>query len=72
MKYRCLIFDHKWMFDPLRDTRPYCKRCGTEDFSIDRQVDEILHDFKMSQMKADFDEAEERTKARRRLLKIGE
>lgn len=37
MKLMCRLFDHKWTFS-LGDTRPYCKRCGAEDLTIDKML----------------------------------
>lgn len=64
MKYRCLMFGHKWIFNSATDIRPYCKKCYEENYYLDNLYKKQTHDIKMEQMQHEFDEQHGRVKKR--------
>lgn len=64
MKYRCIMFGHKWKFNSAIDIRPYCKRCGEENYYLDNLYKKKAHDIKMKQLQQGADEQHERVKNR--------
>lgn len=64
MKYRCIMFGHKLQFNSVINIRPYCKRCGEEDYYLDNLYKRQAHDIKMKQIQNEFDEQHKRVKKR--------
>ncbi|WP_285151910.1 DUF1660 family phage protein [Lactococcus petauri] len=64
MKYRCLMFGHKWVFDPTIHIRPVCKRCGEPNYTLDIIFKEQEHKIKMEIMQKECDEQHDRVKKR--------
>lgn len=42
MRLMCKIFGHKMVFHEITDIRPYCVRCGYQDYAMDEIVKKIV------------------------------
>ena len=42
MRLMCKIFGHKMIFHEITDIRPYCVRCGYQDYAMDEIVKKIV------------------------------
>ena len=42
MKLMCKMFGHKWAFHEVTDIRPYCVRCGYQNYAMDEIVKKFV------------------------------
>lgn len=42
MSLMCKMFGHKWAFHEVTDIRPYCVRCGYQNYAMDEVVKKFV------------------------------
>lgn len=49
MSLMCKTFGHKLNFNPTTDIRPYCVRCGYQDYAMDKIVKSFVQQLEVEE-----------------------